>query len=112
MFALAEDPGERLLERAKFLAIFASNLDEFYMVRVAWIKRRLDMGLSVTSADGLTASEQLALISAKTRPKELVERQGRCFVDDVLPVLAEAGIRTYAWSGSTASGVSTGRSAR
>jgi len=97
VLALAEDPGQRLLERAKFLAIFASNLDEFYMVRVAGIKRRLDMGLSVTSADGLTASEQLALISAKTR--ELVERQGRCFVDDVLPALAEAGIRIVAWSG-------------
>src|SRR6478752_685275 len=97
VLALAEDPGQRLLERAKFLAIFASNLDEFYMVRVAGIKRRLDMGLSVTRADGLTASEQLALISAKTR--ELVERQGRCFVDEVLPALAEAGIRIVAWSG-------------
>ena len=97
VLALAEDKTQRLLERAKFLAIFASNLDEFYMVRVAGLKRRREMGLSVTSADGLTASEQLALISAKTR--ELVERQGRCFVDDVLPALAEAGIRIVAWSG-------------
>ncbi len=97
VLALAEDPRQRLLERAKFLAIFASNLDEFYMVRVAGLKRRRDMGLSVTSADGLTASEQLALISARTR--ELVERQGRCFVDEVLPALAEAGIRIVRWGG-------------
>ena len=95
MLALAEDQGQRLLERAKFLAIFASNLDEFYMVRVAGLKRRRDMGLSVTSADGLTASEQLALIS--TRTQELVDRQGRCFTDDIMPALAEAGIRIVHW---------------
>ena len=95
VLALAEDHGQRLLERAKFLAIFASNLDEFYMVRVAGLKRRRDMGLSVTSADGLTASEQLALISARTQ--QLVDRQGRCFADDVLPALAEAGIRIVHW---------------
>ncbi len=95
VLALAEDPEQRLLERAKFLAIFASNLDEFYMVRVAGLKRRRDMGLSVTSADGLTASEQLALISARTQ--ELVDRQGRCFTDDVLPAMADAGIRIVHW---------------
>ena len=95
VLALAEDTGQPLLERAKFLAIFASNLDEFYMVRVAGLKRRREMGLSVTSADGLTAGEQLALISARTQ--ELVDRQGRCFTDDVLPALAEAGIRIVHW---------------
>lgn len=96
VLALAQDPQQKLLERAKFLAIFASNLDEFYMVRVAGLKRRRDMGLSVTSADGLTASEQLALISARTR--ELQEQQGRCFVDEVRPALAQAGIRIVRWS--------------
>ncbi len=65
------------------------------MVRVAGLKRRRDMGLSVTSADGLTASEQLALISARTQ--ELVERQGRCFTDDVLPALQAGGIRIVHW---------------
>ena len=54
MLALAEDASQPLLERAKFLAIFASNLDEFYMVRVAGLKRREEIGLSVRSADGLT----------------------------------------------------------
>src|SRR5690349_17511608 len=96
VLALAEDKTQRLLERAKFLAIFASNLDEFYMVRVAGLKRRREMGLSVTSADGLTASEQLALISARTR--ELQEQQGRCFVDEVRPALAQEGIRIVRWS--------------
>jgi polyphosphate kinase len=96
VLALAQDPRQKLLERAKFLAIFASNLDEFYMVRVAGLKRRRDMGLSVTSADGLTASEQLALISARTR--ELQEQQGRCFVDEVRPALAQEGIRIVRWS--------------
>ena len=54
VLALAKDPSQPLLERAKFLAIFASNLDEFYMVRVAGLKRRDEAGLSVRSADGLT----------------------------------------------------------
>ena len=95
MLELAEDPGQPLLERVKFLAIFASNLDEFYMVRVAGLKRRSEMGLAVTSADGLTASEQLARISVRTQ--ELVERLGRCFTDEVLPALAGEGIRLAHW---------------
>jgi polyphosphate kinase len=95
VLALAEDPAQPLLERVKFLAIFASNLDEFYMVRVAGLKRRNEMGLAVTSADGLTVSEQLGKISARTQ--ELVERLGRCFTDDVLPALAGEGIRLAHW---------------
>lgn len=93
---LAEDPSQPLLERAKFLAIFASNLDEFYMVRVAGLKRRAEMGLTVASPDGLTPTEQLALISSRTR--ELVERHGRCFVDTVRPALAAEGIRIVTWA--------------
>ena len=58
VLALAADTSMPLLERAKFLAIFASNLDEFYMVRVAGLKRRDEMGLTVRSADGLTPREQ------------------------------------------------------
>ena len=55
VLAQAEDRRLRLLERTKFLAIFASNLDEFYMVRVAGLKRRMDMGLGIRSSDGRTA---------------------------------------------------------
>jgi polyphosphate kinase len=95
VLALAEDQQQPLLERVKFLAIFSSNLDEFYMVRVAGLKRRNEMGLAVTSADGLTVPEQLAIIS--TRTQELVERQGKCFTDDVLPALEEVGIRLVHW---------------
>ncbi|TKV62239.1 RNA degradosome polyphosphate kinase [Nakamurella flava] len=95
VLALAEDAGQPLLERAKFLAIFSSNLDEFYMVRVAGLKRRQEMGLSVKSADGLTPAEQLTLISARTQ--ELVDRQGRCLEDEVLPALEAEGIRIVHW---------------
>ena len=59
VLAQAEDRRLPLLERMKFLAIFASNLDEFYMVRVAGLKRRLDMGLGIRSPDGLTTRETL-----------------------------------------------------
>jgi len=63
VLTIAEDPATPLLERAKFLAIFASNLDEFYMVRVAGLQRRLEMGLPLEGGAGLTPREQLALIA-------------------------------------------------
>ncbi len=66
VLALAADESLPILERAKFLAIFASNLDEFYMVRVAGLKRRDETGLSVRSADGLSPREQLKLIGERT----------------------------------------------
>ncbi|OLR91675.1 RNA degradosome polyphosphate kinase [Actinokineospora bangkokensis] len=96
VLALAEDESQPLLERAKFLAIFASNLDEFYMVRVAGLKRRNETGLSVRSADGLTPREQLAYIAK--RNQELVEQHSRTFSERVRPELAERGIRIAAWS--------------
>src|SRR5918912_3910996 len=69
---LAQDPALPLLERVRFLAIFASNLDEFFMVRVAGLKRRQSTGLSVRSPDGLTIREQLALVIERTQ--ELMHR--------------------------------------
>src|SRR5664280_1866303 len=89
VLALAQDRAAPLLERLKFLAIFASNLDEFFMVRVAGLKRRQSTGLSVRSADGMTPRETLAMISGKTR--DLVEKHGRCWIDEVEPALAAAG---------------------
>jgi polyphosphate kinase len=96
VLALAEDESQPLLERAKFLAIFASNLDEFYMVRVAGLKRRDETGLTVRSADGLTPREQLAYISK--RNQELVEQHASAFEKRVRPQLAEHGIRIVSWA--------------
>ncbi|OJZ75090.1 RNA degradosome polyphosphate kinase [Mycobacterium paraffinicum] len=96
VLALADDNSLPLLERAKFLAIFASNLDEFYMVRVAGLKRRDEMGLSVRSADGLTPREQLALIGEQTQ--RIATRHARVFLDSVRPALAEEGIHIVTWA--------------
>src|SRR3954471_19130989 len=92
---LAEDPQTPLLERVKFLAIFASNLDEFFMVRVAGLKRRAAARLGIRSPDGLSVRQQLELISERT--SELMARQARCFTDVVAPALAEHGIRVAHW---------------
>lgn len=96
VLALAADTSLPLLERAKYLAIFASNLDEFYMVRVAGLKRRDEMGLSVRSADGLTPREQLRRIGE--RSQQIAARHARVFLDSVRPALAEEGILVVTWS--------------
>ena len=75
VLALAEDPQTPLLERAKFLAIFASNLDEFFQVRVAGLKQQVEAGIRTRSSDGLTPQEQLSAIAAKVVP--LAERHAR-----------------------------------
>ena len=105
VLALARDPAMPLLERAKFLAIFASNLDEFFMVRVAGLKRRQSMGLGVRSADGLGTREQLAMIAVRTQ--ELSSEHADCFRDEVRPALAEAGIRIALWAELTTEQQST-----
>src|SRR3954463_4572101 len=96
VLALADDNSLPLLERAKFLAIFASNLDEFYMVRVAGLKRRDEMGLSVRSADGLTPRAQLGRIGEQTQ--RIASRHARVFLDSVLPALEDEGIRIDTWA--------------
>lgn len=95
VLALAEDDRNPLLERMKFLAIFASNLDEFYMVRIAGLKRRAEMGLQMPSADGLSPSETLAKLAARSR--ELAVRHARCFLNGIRPAVAEHGIRIVSW---------------
>ncbi|HEY0237032.1 MAG TPA: RNA degradosome polyphosphate kinase [Friedmanniella sp.] len=84
-----------LLERAKFLAIFASNLDEFFMVRVAGLKRRIAAGVAVPGVSGLLPRDLHAAILNRTR--ELVEEQHRLFSDDIRPALAEKGIELLRW---------------
>ncbi len=92
---LAEDDSLPLLERVKFLAIFAGNLDEFYMVRIAGLKRRQSTGLTVRSPDGLTIREQLARVTERSR--DLVHRHADVFTKDISPRLEEAGIRIVHW---------------
>ncbi|GAA2293862.1 RNA degradosome polyphosphate kinase [Streptomyces kunmingensis] len=93
---LAEDPNTPLLERANFLAIFASNLDEFFMVRVAGLKRRIATGVATRSASGLQPREVLELIWNRSR--ELMARHAACYQDDVAPSLADEGIHVVRWN--------------
>lgn len=84
-----------LLERLKFLAIFESNLDEFYMVRVSGLIEQFESGILEQSPDGLTPNEQLAIISRAAQP--LRQRAGEVFEKTLRPQLAKAGIviRSY-----------------
>ncbi len=92
---LAEDPRQPLLERVRFLAIFASNLDEFFMVRVAGLKRRMATGIAVTAASGLSPRQVLDAISE--RAHELMARHAAVFSGDVQPALAAEGITLVHW---------------
>lgn len=96
VLSLAEDAAAPLLERVKFLAIFAANLDDFYQVRVAGLKRQLATGTSTRSADGLTPAEQLARIDERVRA--LATRHARLFAEEVLPALAAAGVPIAHWA--------------
>ena len=91
----ALDQRHPLLERLKFLSIFSSNLDEFFMVRVSGLQEALEAGFTERSPDGLTAAEQLKAIRAKLKP--LLELQMRCLKDEVFPALAanDIVIRRY-----------------
>lgn len=91
VLALAEDARTPLLERAKFLAIYESNLDEFFMVRVAGLHDQVDAGVTEPGPDGLAPSEVIDLISQRTR--KLDHRHMRAFEEQVRPELAEHGIR-------------------
>ena len=92
---LAEDDSLPLLERARFLAIFSSNLDEFFMVRVAGLKRRMAAGVAVRAASGMLPRAVLESIWTTTR--ELMERQSLVFRNVVQPELREEGIELLRW---------------
>jgi len=87
----AEDKRHPLLERVKFLTIFATNLDEFFMIRVSGLRRQVVAGTGGTTPDGMTPSEQLLAINRELDAH--FERYDRCWKQDVLPSLREAGIR-------------------
>ena len=95
VLALAENPDLPLLERVKFLAIFAANMDEFFQVRVAGLKDQLAAGIG-TAPDGLSVSDQLRAIRAAT--EQLLERRRAALLDEVVPELAAHGIRLCRWS--------------
>lgn len=92
---LAEDPALPVLERANFLAIFASNLDEFFMVRVAGLKRRIMTGLAVPTNVGRAPQDVLADISEGAHALQL--RHARAWLDLVRPALADARIEVVTW---------------
>src|SRR3954464_11533031 len=88
---LAEDPSVPLLERVKFCAIYSSNLDEFFMVRVAGLHDQIDAGIQKPLQDGRTPTETIDEIRRIVR--EHARRQSRCLNHDLRPALAEHGIR-------------------
>ena len=93
---LAEDSSVPLLERVNFLSIFASNLDEFFMVRVASLKRRIATGIATQSASGLSPQEVLGQISERTR--NLQERHANLFAGEISSALGSHGIQIVHWS--------------
>jgi polyphosphate kinase len=93
----AQDGRTPLLERVKFLGIFSSNLDEFFMKRVGGLKRQVAAGIVSRSPDGLTPAQQLATIRKTLLP--LLQLQAECFSREVKPALIENGIHLVPWDG-------------
>ena len=86
----AEDTSHPLLERLKFLAISQTNLDEFFMIRVAGLRAQLSAEVTERSIDGMTPGEQLD--ACRRAVKKMIQRQTKCLVEDLVPRLADAGI--------------------
>jgi polyphosphate kinase len=95
VLALAGSPDQPLLERLKYLAIFSSNTDEFFQVRVAGLKDQLAAGVSGTAPDGLSVTDQLKVIRAEVM--DLFEWRRELLFEQVLPQLAERGLRLSSW---------------
>ncbi|ATU20127.1 RNA degradosome polyphosphate kinase [Bifidobacterium choerinum] len=98
---LAQDEDIPIIERATFAAIFANNLDEFFMVRVAGLKRRIDTGIAVTSPSGLSPRQQMRAISEQAH--KLQDEHAHYVVDHILPDLAKENIKLLGWDKLTIS---------
>ena len=92
---LAEDPGIPLLERVRFLAIFSSNLDEFFMVRVATLMSKLENGVTAANVAGFTPMELMKQVSIRTN--DLMTRQSRVYYEEIEPLLKNEGIEFVHW---------------
>ncbi|MDB1545188.1 RNA degradosome polyphosphate kinase [Bifidobacterium adolescentis] len=97
---LAQDEDLPVIERTSFAAIFANNLDEFFMVRVAGLKRRIDTGIAVTAASGLSPRQQLRAISEQAH--RLQDEHAHYIIDHILPDLAKEQIVLLSWDKLTA----------
>jgi len=96
VLALAAAEDQPLLERLKFLAIFSTNTDEFFQVRVAGLKDQQAAGVATTAPDGLSVADQL--LAVRSEVQELLAERSRLLLEEVLPRLAERGIRLSDWS--------------
>ncbi|HEX9100311.1 MAG TPA: polyphosphate kinase 1 [Candidatus Dormibacteraeota bacterium] len=91
VLTMAEDKGNSLAERIRFLAIVSDSLDDFFQVRVAGLHEQVNATASLTSPDGMSPEEQLDRIGERARA--LIERQSAAFTGDIMPALAEAGFK-------------------
>ena len=98
---LAQDKEIPLLERIRFLAIFNSNLDEFFMVRVASLKRKIEAAVVNVNSAGYAPREQMEVVLKRIH--ELVERQSKCFHQDLIPELSKIGVNFLTWDDLTES---------
>ena len=92
----ALDQSQPLLERLKFLSIFSTNLDEFFMIRVSGLLEQIEADPELLSPDGITPTAQVQLISERLRP--LLRIQSKCLLEEILPGLERAGVRIVAYS--------------
>lgn len=92
----ALDPNQPLLERVRFLGIFSTNLDEFYMIRVAGLRKQVEAGVFKTGIEGRTPLEQLEAVRAAVIPLRL--KQFECWANELLPELAEHGVKIFKYA--------------
>ena len=103
----ALDESWPLLERLKFLCIFSTNLDEFFMIRVAGIKQQMAAGVYEKSSDGYTPHQQLEILSEQI--PTVVDQQMKCFTDDIIPRLEQENIAIHKYNSLTNDQKSTWR---